>query len=108
MVQYTSKILNWYLKKQDPKSTFAQRIQNFASPVSDFRILLRYYGLIPMLQWILYSEKNPSKNENIKWLTRLQNVMNVCYYPLEVTTLLYRSCSPIGRIASFRVWQPFI
>ncbi|KAJ3380094.1 hypothetical protein HDU92_006205, partial [Lobulomyces angularis] len=41
-------------------------------------MLLRYYGLIPLVQWIIHSEKNPPKR-----LNRLQNGANLLYYPLE-------------------------
>ncbi|KAL2915327.1 hypothetical protein HK105_205192 [Polyrhizophydium stewartii] len=81
--QYSSKILIWYLRKLDAKSALAGRIANLAGPVSDFRILLRYYGLLPLVQWIIQSEKNPSPSPVIQTLTRLQNFVNVCYYPLE-------------------------
>ncbi|KAH6566471.1 hypothetical protein BASA50_011364 [Batrachochytrium salamandrivorans] len=83
LVQYSSKIIIWHLKNRDPKSMMAGRIANFAGPVSDFRILLRYYGLIPLFQWIILSEKNPSPSPVIRTLTRLQNLVNVIYYPLE-------------------------
>jgi hypothetical protein len=82
-IQYSTKIINWYLRKSDPKSAFAQRLSNLAGPVSDFRILLRYYGLIPLFQWIIYSETHPAPNPKLQWLTRAQNLVNVVYYPLE-------------------------
>lgn len=44
LAQYSSKLITWYLKRNDPSSALAARIQNLAGPVSDFRILLRYYG----------------------------------------------------------------
>ena len=83
MVQYASKIINWHLRKLNPSSTLATRISNFSSPVSDFRILLRYYGLVPLIQWILYSEAHPSPYPKIQFLTRAQNFVNFLYYPLE-------------------------
>lgn len=82
----------WYLNRRQPPSTSAvkpgslplsTRVANLAGPISDFRILLRYYGLIPMLQWILYLEANPPKNRLVLLLARLENFVNVCYYPLE-------------------------
>ncbi|KAK5673442.1 hypothetical protein BDV3_005633 [Batrachochytrium dendrobatidis] len=83
LVQYSSKIIIWHLKNQNAKSPLAVRVSNFAGPVSDFRVLLRYYGLIPLFQWIILSEKNPSPSSVIQTLTRLQNLANVIYYPLE-------------------------
>lgn len=63
--------------------TAAQRIQNFAGPVSDFRILLRYYGLLPMVQYMNYLEYNPPQSKLALTIERLQNWANVIYYPLE-------------------------
>ncbi|KAJ3115069.1 hypothetical protein HDU96_001233 [Phlyctochytrium bullatum] len=83
LAQYASKIIIWHLKKGNPSSDVAQRIANFAGPVSDFRILLRYYGLIPLTQWIIYSEQNPPPTQLLKLLYRLQNLVNLAYYPLE-------------------------
>jgi hypothetical protein len=83
LIQYATKIINWHLRNGDPSSPLAQRLANLAGPVSDFRILLRYYGLIPLVQWIRYSEKNPAPTKKLQWLTRAQNFVNVCYYPLE-------------------------
>jgi hypothetical protein len=98
LVQYVAKILIHHLKKNNEKSQLALRLSNLANPVSDFRILLRYYGLVPMLQWIIYSEANPSKNKNIQLLTRLQNVANACYYPLEV---LSHSSNPLNLLLPY-------
>lgn len=83
LVQYASKIIIWHLKRGNPDSKLAIRVSNFSGPVSDFRILLRYYGLIPLLQWIIASEKHPSTSPRIQLLTRLQNLVNLAYYPLE-------------------------
>ncbi|KAJ3056277.1 hypothetical protein HK097_007489 [Rhizophlyctis rosea] len=82
-VQYTSKIIIWSLRKRYLTSSTALQIQNLATPVSDFRILLRYYGLIPLLQWALISEQNPPPTPRLQLLTRLQNLVNAAYYPLE-------------------------
>ena len=82
-VQYFSKIICWYLKKVNPSSTFATRILNLSGPVSDFRVLLRYYGMIPMIRWTIDVETNPDPNPRIQVLLRLQNLSNLCYYPLE-------------------------
>ena len=96
-VQYFSKIAMWHLNRKSVKGnlvtmgdkssplqlTTSQRIGNLASPISDFRVLLRYYGLIPMLQWIIHVETHPSKSRYLQTLYRLENLFNVCYYPLE-------------------------
>ncbi|KAG0084928.1 hypothetical protein BGZ93_004254 [Podila epicladia] len=82
VVQYFSKIFIWYFLKRGRDST-AQRIKNLAGPISDFRILLRYYGLLPLVQWMQYVDNNPSPSPLLLLLDRLQNICNLIYYPLE-------------------------
>ena len=97
-VQYFSKIICWYLKRINPSSPFATRITNFSGPVSDFRVLLRYYGLIPMIRWAIDVETNPDPNPRIQVLLRLQNLSNLCYYPLEHVRLIHKGV--LARITS--------
>ena len=80
---YASKIAIWAVSRKDPKSDLIIRLQNLIGPASDTRMLLRYYGLIPMYQWILYSEAHPAPTAYLRLLTRLQNLANIVYYPLE-------------------------
>ncbi|KAI9094835.1 peroxisomal biogenesis factor 11 [Phlyctochytrium arcticum] len=83
IIQYTSKILLWHLRRSNPSSTFAQRIVNLATPLADVRVLLRYYGLLPMIQYIKASERQPSPSAKTQLLTRLMNASMIIYYPLE-------------------------
>ncbi|OZJ02011.1 hypothetical protein BZG36_04872 [Bifiguratus adelaidae] len=92
-VQYFCKILVWFAQKKQrrpipvdkaaPALDLAQHLRNLSSPVSDFRILLRYYGLLPMLQYMSSVERTASPS---KWhldLIRLQNLSMLLYYPME-------------------------
>ncbi|TPX33198.1 hypothetical protein SmJEL517_g03858 [Synchytrium microbalum] len=83
LMVYASKIGIYALHRKDPKSPIAVRLQNLIGPASDTRMLLRYYGLLPMYQWILYSEAHPAATSYLQTLIRLQNLANVLYYPLE-------------------------
>ena len=83
LIQYSFKIINFYSRQLNPESKLANRLSNFSSPISDSRILLRYYGLIPLTQWIIHSEKNPAPTKTLQWIIRAQNFANICYYPLE-------------------------
>eukprot|EP00842_Homolaphlyctis_polyrhiza_P005152 jgi/Hompol1/5638/HPOL_004608-RA len=83
LVQYASKILIWRLRAHDAKSALAGRITNLAGPVSDFRILLRYCGLINLAQYVIKSELSPPQSPILRTVIRLQNVANAAYYPLE-------------------------
>jgi hypothetical protein len=82
-IQYSFKIITAFLLRKNPESSLATRLLNFSNPISDTRILLRYYGLIPLYQWIRYSEKFPAPTQKLQWIIRLENLVNVLYYPLE-------------------------
>ncbi|KAG0349886.1 hypothetical protein BG005_010579 [Podila minutissima] len=82
VIQYISKIFVWYFLKRGRAST-AQRIKNLSGPISDYRILLRYYGLLPLIQWMQYVDNNPSPSKLLLLVDRLQNICNLIYYPLE-------------------------
>ncbi|KAJ3333515.1 hypothetical protein HDU76_007281 [Blyttiomyces sp. JEL0837] len=116
LAQYTSKIVLWHLKRGNPDSMLATRVSNFAGPVSDFRILLRYYGLIPLAQWIIFSEAYPPNSAYLKLLYRLQNMVNLAYYPLEhlywlgahkVVPMSDEKLNKIG-IWSCRFWAAYV
>ncbi|RKO87905.1 peroxisomal biogenesis factor 11 [Blyttiomyces helicus] len=116
LIQYSSKILIWHLKKGDASSTLATRISNLSGPVSDFRILLRYYGLLPLVQWIIASEASPAPTPRLQLLGRLQNLVNLAYYPLEhaywlglhqVVPMTDKTRDRIG-IWSCRFWAAYV
>ncbi|CAG8540381.1 13541_t:CDS:2 [Ambispora leptoticha] len=81
-VQYYSKIVTWFLLRVGKKIA-AEQITNLATPISDFRILLRYYGLLPLIQWMIHIEHNPPPTRYLLTIERLQNFANILYYPLE-------------------------
>ncbi|RIB21242.1 peroxisomal biogenesis factor 11 [Gigaspora rosea] len=84
LVQYFSKVLIWFLLRAG-RTSLAERLNNLGVPVADFRVLLRFYGLLPLIQWMIRIEHDKSASGaplllNIK---RLQNLALVFYYPLE-------------------------
>ncbi|KAI8900219.1 peroxisomal biogenesis factor 11 [Globomyces pollinis-pini] len=83
--QYSSKLMTWHLRNMNPSSPLACRIANLAGPVSDFRVLLRYYGLLPLTKYAIDCENKKYPNARLKTLERLQNFMMFLYYPLEHT-----------------------
>ncbi|KAF9185186.1 hypothetical protein BGZ51_002907 [Haplosporangium sp. Z 767] len=115
VVQYFSKIFIWYFLKRGREST-AQRIRNFAGPISDFRILLRYYGLLPLIQWMQYVDNTPSPSKLLLLIDRLQNICNLIYYPLEhiywlgAHEVIPISMEKTNRIAiwSCRFWAAYV
>ncbi|KAI8065687.1 peroxisomal biogenesis factor 11 [Gongronella butleri] len=114
-IQYWSKILVFLLQRR-AGGRGVQRVQNLAGPVSDFRILLRYYGLLPMVQYMNYIEYNPSPSAFHQTIERLQNWANVIYYPLEhiywlgahqVIPMTEQKTNKIG-IWSCRFWATYV
>ncbi|SAM01921.1 hypothetical protein [Absidia glauca] len=115
-IQYWSKILIFLLHRRGGRAGVIQRIQNFAGPVSDFRILLRYYGLLPMVQYMNYIEHHAPPSAWHQTIERLQNWANVIYYPLEhiywlgahqVIPLSQAKTDRIG-IWSCRFWASYV
>ncbi|KAI7907064.1 peroxisomal biogenesis factor 11 [Cokeromyces recurvatus] len=120
-IQYWSKVIIWFIyrkKKGSLKTTASliQRIKNLAGPVSDFRILLRYYGLLPMIQYMNYLEYHPPSTKLALTIERLQNWANIIYYPLEhiywlgahdVIPLSEEKTNKIG-IWSCRFWAAYV
>ncbi|KAG9290026.1 hypothetical protein G9A89_010332 [Geosiphon pyriformis] len=114
-IQYYSKIVTWFLLRSG-KTTVAKRITNLASPVADFRVLLRYYGLINLIQWMIYIEHNPPPSRLLLNIARVQNFLNLLYYPLEhawwlgahnVVPLSTNTMNKIG-IWSCRFWAGYV
>ncbi|RUS15609.1 peroxisomal biogenesis factor 11 [Endogone sp. FLAS-F59071] len=126
-IQYFTKILVWHLQRTspprrliDPKSppatSLVTHLQNLAGPVSDFRILLRYYGLIPMIKFMAYLEHHQPASPLLLHLERVQNICNIIYYPLEhaywlgahnVIPLSERTTNKIA-VWSCRFWAAYV
>jgi len=114
-IQYASRIVYWhYMKKGNIKA--AKRLKNLEDPIDDFRILLRYYGLVPLIQWIVHVENNPPPSKLLLNINRMQNLVNVFYYPLEHTYWLGKhEVLPISKETnqklhewSCRLWSIYI
>lgn len=82
-VQYYSKIWVTLLSSQNPD--ISKRLKILSATISDMRILLRFFGLVPLIHWILALEKSGAQNNKILFLARLQNFLYLLYYPLEHT-----------------------
>lgn len=78
-IQYVSKLIIPYAP------SFQKSLSKLSSKLSDARVLLRYYGLVSLINWIKRSESSPQK---YSLLVRLQNAVNLLYYPLEHTYYL--------------------
>ncbi|CDH58280.1 hypothetical protein RO3G_04077 [Lichtheimia corymbifera JMRC:FSU:9682] len=82
-ISYWSKVVIWFLQRRGVDPKIAMRIQNLAGPASDFRMLLRYYGLLPMIQYMKYLEYNKPPSKLTLHVERIQNLSMLFYYPLE-------------------------
>ncbi|KAJ1936707.1 hypothetical protein FBU59_004972, partial [Linderina macrospora] len=56
LTQYFTKVLAWIAANKGHLST-ANRIRAFSGLVSDYRIMIRLTGLIPMAQYVRYGEQ---------------------------------------------------
>eukprot|EP01125_Pyxidicula_operculata_P014701 TRINITY_DN4929_c0_g1_i1.p1 TRINITY_DN4929_c0_g1~~TRINITY_DN4929_c0_g1_i1.p1 ORF type:complete len:218 (-),score=23.65 TRINITY_DN4929_c0_g1_i1:37-690(-) len=112
-IQYASKSLGLLLANNPELS---KRFLNLSGPVSDFRILMRFKGLFEMFQWIKYLEKHGAANNTILTLSRIENVINVIYFPLEhlywlgaheIIPLSKETINKIG-LWSCRFWAAYV
>ncbi|RKP14298.1 peroxisomal biogenesis factor 11 [Piptocephalis cylindrospora] len=81
LIQYTTKIIAWYADRQGSK--LGANARALGGPVADFRILLRYYGLLPLLQYHQAIEQAPPPSRSLTTVIRLQNASMFLYYPME-------------------------
>ncbi|KAJ2082435.1 hypothetical protein H4R24_001603 [Coemansia sp. RSA 988] len=82
ITQYVTKIVVWLYSKRGYKSA-SERVRILSNLVADYRIMIRLTGLVPMSQFIRYSEQFPAPTPLLQWLNRVMNLSLVCYYPLE-------------------------
>ncbi|KAG2341769.1 hypothetical protein BDR05DRAFT_964775 [Suillus weaverae] len=94
LIQYTLKLivpfLHWRARLQhragirkDASSHAAPSLASFASIVSDARMLGRFWGLLPIFQWMISMERNPPPTRTLHTIERLQGWSMLGFYPLE-------------------------
>ncbi|KAK0446254.1 hypothetical protein EV421DRAFT_1793358 [Armillaria borealis] len=69
--------------RKDPTSSAAVGIAKFAKIINDSRTLWRFWGLLPIFQWLISLERNPQPTRNLLTIERLQGWSMLGYYPLE-------------------------
>ncbi|KAJ2898798.1 hypothetical protein IWW38_001229 [Coemansia aciculifera] len=82
LTQYFTKVVVWLFAKRGLKSA-SERVRTLSNLVSDYRIMIRLTGLVPMAQYVRYAEQFPAQTRLLQWLDRIMNLTLVCYYPLE-------------------------
>ncbi|KAL4072706.1 hypothetical protein V8B97DRAFT_1870310 [Scleroderma yunnanense] len=94
LVQYTLKLVAPVLVararlqhrvglRKEPTSSAAASASKFADTVSDFRMLGRFCGLLPIFQWMIAMERSPPPTRALLNIERLQGWAMLFYYPLE-------------------------
>ncbi|KAH7884424.1 hypothetical protein F5I97DRAFT_1889451 [Phlebopus sp. FC_14] len=94
LIQYTLKLLVPVLisraklqhrvgLRKEPTSSAATSFASFASVIGDFKMLGRFWGMLPILQWMIALERNPPPTRALLNIERLQGWCMLAYYPLE-------------------------
>ncbi|RDX57117.1 hypothetical protein OH76DRAFT_1394890 [Lentinus brumalis] len=94
IIQYTVKLivpfLQWRARLQHgaglrkaPISPSADRLAKLGGIIGDARMFFRIWGLLPIIQWLISLERNPSPTRKIRTIERLQGWSMLGYYPLE-------------------------
>ncbi|TIB66971.1 hypothetical protein E3P77_01898 [Wallemia ichthyophaga] len=113
LIQYISKLVVWSSSKSNSARGLSASARSLGSLVGDHRVLLRLWGLLPMLQWAesIESERKVSKlSLNVE---RLQALSMIIYFPLEhLWYLAHHGVLPLkpatsGKIATWscRFWM---
>ncbi|EMD33944.1 hypothetical protein CERSUDRAFT_117472 [Gelatoporia subvermispora B] len=94
VLQYTIKLLVPFLRfrarlqhraglRKAPASTAADGLSKLDSLMGDARMLFRFWGLFPIIQWLSAIERNPPPTRKLLTIERLQGWSMLAYYPLE-------------------------
>eukprot|EP01123_Difflugia_compressa_P014999 TRINITY_DN8211_c0_g1_i1.p1 TRINITY_DN8211_c0_g1~~TRINITY_DN8211_c0_g1_i1.p1 ORF type:complete len:219 (+),score=16.31 TRINITY_DN8211_c0_g1_i1:67-723(+) len=81
LVEFMSKVLIQMTKSENLKKS----LLNLVGPLGDTRMLLRYYGLIPLINSIIKLESSIQNGGFLIWIQRLEYIANLIYFPLEHT-----------------------
>ncbi|KIJ66956.1 hypothetical protein HYDPIDRAFT_26371 [Hydnomerulius pinastri MD-312] len=69
--------------RKDATSSVATSFASFASTIGDFKMLGRFWGLLPIFQWMIAMERTPPPTRALLNIERLQGWSMLAYYPLE-------------------------
>lgn len=94
LVQYTLKLLAPVLiararlqhrigLRKEPTRNVSSSFAKFSDVIGDFRMLGRFCGIFPVLQWMISLERNPPPTRALLNIERLQGWSMLVYYPLE-------------------------
>ncbi|TIA86687.1 hypothetical protein E3P99_03591 [Wallemia hederae] len=83
VIQYASKLIVWSLSKSKRAQGVSASLRSLGGLVGDHRVLLRLWGLLPMLQWAESIESERKVSRLALNIERLQALSMTVYYPLE-------------------------
>ncbi|KAF9270628.1 hypothetical protein L218DRAFT_1072021 [Marasmius fiardii PR-910] len=83
-----ARIQHQYGRRATPTSDAAARFSKFCRVLSSSRTLYRFWGLIPIVQWMISLERNPQPTRKLLNIERLQGWSMLGYYPLEHLSFL--------------------
>ncbi|OCH84085.1 hypothetical protein OBBRIDRAFT_799386 [Obba rivulosa] len=69
--------------RKAPASSVADGLAKLDSLMGDARMLFRFWGLLPIIQWLTSIERNPPPTRKLLTIERLQGWSMLAYYPLE-------------------------
>lgn len=69
--------------RKEATSSVATSLARFASIIGDFKMLGRFLGLLPIVQWMISMERSPPPTRVLLTIERLQGWSMLAYYPLE-------------------------
>ncbi|KAG7099627.1 hypothetical protein E1B28_001455 [Marasmius oreades] len=87
-LNFRARVQHRYGRRASPTSDVAARFSKFCRVLSSSRTLYRFWGLIPILQWMISLERNPQPTRNLLNIERLQGWSMLGYYPLEHLSFL--------------------
>ncbi|KAL0569497.1 hypothetical protein V5O48_012465 [Marasmius crinis-equi] len=83
-----AKLQHRFGRRSDPTSSAAPRLLKFVKVLSSSRTLYRFWGLIPIVQWMISLERNPQPTRNLLNIERFQGWSMLGFYPLEHLSFL--------------------
>jgi len=80
---FRAKLQNKYGKRKEASSATAAAFSKIYDLIGDSRMLWRFWGLLPIYQWLTSLERMHPPTRKLLTIERLQGWSMIAYYPLE-------------------------
>ncbi|KAJ8084469.1 hypothetical protein PM082_003239 [Marasmius tenuissimus] len=87
-MSFRARIQHRFGRRANPTSDAAPRLLKFVKILSSSRTLYRFWGLIPIVQWMISLERNPQPTRKLLNIERFQGWSMLGFYPLEHLSFL--------------------